>query len=296
MMNPMLKTERTQRQLLHAKIIAITSRENCTKFIALMITERRKLAQSKRVCYRCLSSSHWANKCIRSKPCDHCTDRSHHSLLHSSNNTSPVTTPVALVGQSDCDQPTVLLCTALIHVRDSSGDMQSMRALIDSASQISVMSSICGERLGLRIKKWTIPLTGLARVPVPKVNGIVDCYVSPRYSSEHGLRTRAWVLPRVTGTMPTQQLPAYCKDKFGHLAFADPDFDHPALVDMLLGADVFSHVFDGKRVVVDEGFPTTFSSLFGWIIMGSVSDTIGAEYTSNLVSLTVSLENAVEHF
>lgn len=271
--------------------------EKCPTFAALSATERRQLAQEKRTCFRCLGSSHWANKCIRSNPCDQC-DRHHHSLLHSSFTSStefPATTASAtLVGHSD--QPTVLLGTALIHVRDSSGVMQSVRALIDSASQISVISSVCVERLGLRITKWTIPLTGLAGVQVPKVNGVVDCYVSPRYSPEHSLRTRAWVLPRVTGTMPAQQLPEYFKEKFNHLALADPNFDCPSPVDMLLGADVFSHVFDGKRVVVEESLPAAFSSLFGWVIIGPVSDSVTHMKLTDSVSLMTSLENAVERF
>lgn len=51
--------------------------EKYKKFIALAVPDRRKLAQEKRVCYRWLSSSHWANKCFQKKPFDQCKDQSH---------------------------------------------------------------------------------------------------------------------------------------------------------------------------------------------------------------------------
>jgi len=67
-------------------------------------------------------------------------------------------------------------------------------------------------------------------------------------------------------------------------------------VDLLLGADVFSQVFDGKRVLVDDSLPAAYSSLFGWIIIGPVLDSTMTNYSSHLSSFTVSLEDAVEHF
>lgn len=275
--------------------------EKCPKFIALSVEDRSRLARDKGACFRCLSPNHWANKCKLRKPCKHC-DRRHHSLLHSSvtpprsESSPPDNQPehAALIGQSD--QPMVLLGTALVHVRDSMGVMQSVRAIVDSASQISAMSSVCADRLGLRRNKWTIPLTGLAGVQVPNVEGIVDFCVSPRHAPDYSLQVQAWIFPRVTGTMPSQQLPAHFKTKFDHLALADPSFDRPAPVELLLGADIFSQTFDGKRVVVDDSFPAAFSSLFGWVIIGSVADSLNHDYTANLVSLTVSLESAVERF
>lgn len=48
------------------------------------------------------------------------------------------------------------------------------------------------------------------------------------------------------------QLSSNFKNKFSHLALGDPSFNAPAPIDLLLGADVFSKIWDGKRVVVDK--------------------------------------------
>lgn len=271
--------------------------ESCPTFKSLSASERSKLAREKRVCFRCLSSSHWASRCLSRKSCQSC-NRHHHTLLHSDAETSNVEelpgTHTALVSHSR--QPAVLLGTAIVHVRDAAGFMQPVRALVDSASQISVMSSSCVERLGLRKLKWTVPLTGLAGVHVPTVQGAVDIQVFPRYTEDEGISIRAWILPRVTGTMPPQCLPLNLKEKFNNLALADPAFDCPAPVDLLLGADVFSRVLNGKRVHLSDTLPAAFGSTFGWIIIGSVPNTVGHTWESNVVSLTVSLEDVVARF
>lgn len=274
--------------------------EKCHLLTSMSVADRSNLCREKSVCFQCLSPSHWSNKCKLRKPCKHC-NRRHHTLLHSSSKITAAPTAqtsnvghTTLVGRSD--QPAVLLGTALVHVRDSVGVMHSVRALIDSASQISAISTDCVNRLGLRRKKWTVPLSGLAGVSVPNVEGVVDCDISPRYAPGEIMPIKAWILPQVTSSMPTRQLPNNVKDKFTHLALADPEFFRPAPVDLLLGADVFSQVFDGKRVSVDNNYPTAYSTLFGWVIIGTISDTTITNHASHLVSLTVSLEDAMERF
>jgi len=266
---------------------------NCPQFIVLPADERSKLAREKRVCFRCLSSTHWSNKCRARNSCKICS-RHHHSLLHPEIPVSTIDVSAALIGQSR--QPTVLLGTALIHVQNAAGCMQPVRALIDSASQISVITSGCVDRLGLRWRKWTVPLSGIAGVQVPNVEGVVDCCITLRYAPDDILRITAGILPRVTGTMPSRQFPTSLKEKFAHLALADPEFDCPVSMDLLLVADVFSQVFDGKRVLVDDSLPAAYSSLFGWIIIGLVLDSTMTNYSSHLVSLTVTLEDTIERF
>lgn len=75
---------------------------------------------------------------------------------------------------------------------------------------------------------------------------------------------------------------------------ADPSFDVLASIDLLLGADVFSQIWDGKRVVVDKDLPSVVSSLFGWVIIDSVSYVDSNLVKSNIVSPTVSRDDIVQ--
>lgn len=137
-------------------------------------------------------STHWSNLCLV-KACPKCKGR-HHVLLHrdfeaSQKPSSSTNTPTIHIGS--LDRPTVLLGTALIHVFDYCGRAQPIRALIESASQVSVMTLACVDRLGLKLSKWTAPITGLSGIQVPKLNDVVKCTIAPRYNDNTKIQVTA---------------------------------------------------------------------------------------------------------
>lgn len=58
------------------------------------------------------------------------------------------------------------------------------------------------------------------------------------------------------------------KDKYSHLGLTDPNFHITAPIDLLLGADLFPSIMDGRQIVVDKSLSAAFSSCFGWILIG----------------------------
>lgn len=93
--------------------------------------------------------------------------------------------------------------------------------------------------------------------------------------------------------MPSIRLSPRFKDKFTHLALAYPSFDHLAPVDLLLGADAFAQVLDSKRIILSDSLPAAFGSLFEWVIIGPVADSMTSLH-SHLVSLNVSMEGLIQ--
>lgn len=276
----------------------------CRKFASMSVLDRNTWARENGVCYTCLSANHWANKCTSRLRCDTCSGK-HHTLLHgfssrhkseSGPSSSDASLCAAAMPASAEKSLTVLLGTALVHIRDYSGTWQTVRALIDSASQISAITVACSTRLGLRPKHWTAPISGLSGTAVADVRGTVECTVQPRFAQEPQLKTTAWVLPSITSNMPRHSLATSVKDQFANLALADPTFDVASPVDVLLGADLFSQILDGRKVTVTDNLPTAFSSIFGWILIGPVLQTDVERHTALPVSLTVSIENLLERF
>jgi len=109
----------------------------------------------------------------------------------------------------------------------------------------------------------------LADIAVPKIKGQVQYTMTPRYADSPQLQTTAWVLDHITNSMPTRPLPFAIKDHYSHLAMADPNFDKPGPVDMLIGADLYPQVMENGKVVVRKDCPAAFNTIFGWIIIGS---------------------------
>jgi len=199
----------------------------CTKFRSWSLDDRNRWAHDNKLCFNCLSSNHWIRACPSKSRCQKCSKK-HHTLLYG-------VTPIRKEeggesgGEASCRAaaltprsntiPTVLLGTALNHARDRSGTWQTVRALVDSASQISAMTVACSIRLGFRRRPWTMPISGISGIPVVSVKGIVECHIRPRFASEHALTVQAWVLPSITSDMPRSSLPADIKDRFSTLAF-----------------------------------------------------------------------------
>jgi len=140
-----------------------------------------------------------------------------------------------------------------------------------------------------------MPVNGLSGTPVISVKGIVDCQIRPRFAPEPEITVQAWVLPSITSDMPRASLPMDIKDRFSSLALADPQFNVTQPVDMLLGADLFSTILDGRQVKLDEALPTAFSSIFGWVLIGPLPETLTCHLTTP-VSLTTSIEDMMDKF
>jgi len=158
---------------------------DCRKFASLSVEDRNSWARDNGVSYTCLSTNHWADKCHSKLRCETCS-RKHHTLLHGlstrchsesapSNGDAPL---CAASMPSRADEPlAVLLGTALIHIRDRCGTWHTVRAIIDSASQISAITVSCSTRLGLRLEHLTAPVNGLSGTAVADVRGTVECVV-----------------------------------------------------------------------------------------------------------------------
>lgn len=278
--------------------------DRCFKFKKLNVKARRDAIRILHLCFICLSDKHLVSQCTSLKSCSKCNSK-HHVLLHLDTSsidvgehTIPAPEPskdvlsLTSVGTSH----NVMLGTALVQIRDNSGSMYIVRALIDGCSQISALTSKCVERLGLKVKRWTAPITSLAGVAVPKVVGHVKCTVTPRYVDSLQLQTTAWVLDSITKFMPTQPLPIVFKDLYSHLAMADPNFAKPGPVDMLIGANLYPEVMENGKVIVKKNCPAAFNTIFGWIIVGSVPISDLGKPHCGLVSLSVSLEDNLQRF
>lgn len=194
------------------------------------------------ICYTFLSTKHWVNKCSSQLRYDTCSKK-HHSLLHgfSTRRQSDYALPnvdaslcAAAIPARSNESVAVLLGTALVHILGHCGTWQTIRALIDSASQISAIKVSCSNRLDFIPKNWTAPISGLSGTAVVDARGTVECVVQPRSATEPQLKTKAWVLLLITSNMPRQSLFTSVKNRFVNLALADLTFHIASPIDVLL--------------------------------------------------------------
>ncbi|XP_022182590.1 uncharacterized protein LOC111042326 [Myzus persicae] len=254
----------------------------CLVFKRKSVTERREFVLKKKLCFVCLRPDHEANSCKSAYVCKTCEGR-HSVLLHldsknkgigksSTLNAATIQKPI----ESPVDQNftstnfsgavksdvSVVLATAIVRIRDHSGALVPVRALLDTGSQISAITNQCAIQLGLPRHKGRIEVSGLAQLSVRTVKGSTNCsFVPLLYDAPQISATNIVILPKITAFIPNQKLPVSIRERYGHLPLADPNFDVPV-----------------------PGLPSALNTQFGWVIVGAIE---GSREYSTASSLAV---------
>ncbi|GFU10365.1 DUF1758 domain-containing protein [Trichonephila clavipes] len=132
----------------------------CPTFNSMNVNERWQVVQNNNLCTNCLRSNHRLDTCRIGFSCKNCSER-HHTLLHiySVSPSADTQANSVVTVSNNCTQLAeghVLLSTALINVKSKHGEQITCRALIDNASQNSLISKQCADRLKLPLKNTPI--------------------------------------------------------------------------------------------------------------------------------------------
>lgn len=278
--------------------ICIKCKENhtlchCEEFIKLLPDERIGFVKNKNLCYNCLLPGHPVFKCRLRISCRICGKR-HHSLLHKTINgletnykqvedtniqPGPIKdndADVAILSHMATKRSTALLATALITVKNSTGHYTVLRALIDQGSQANFISERAAQLLKVKGTPTKGTITGVGSTQT-EVNLAVQLEILSRYKCNFKLNVEAYVMPsRLTTYLPSTTI-ADSTLTWSHLKglkLADPTFNQPGRVDMLLGVEVYAAILKNEIIRGPPGSPCAQHTSFGWILFGKVHNDI----------------------
>lgn len=83
----------------------------------------------------------------------------------------------------------------------------------------------------------------------------------------------AYIVPSMLSNLPKDKIDISKWNHLRRLKLADPNFNVPDRVDVLLGADFYSQVIT-NGVKERHGAPTAQRTSFGWIVFGGYSDSV----------------------
>ncbi|KAF0704944.1 Uncharacterized protein FWK35_00037405, partial [Aphis craccivora] len=288
----------------------------CFSFKHKPVTVRRKFVSDNSLCFICLKSGHNASSCTAVFTCKKCEGR-HNTLLHlesfgvknnsevtQKENTNVQATTSKPVGNNTVfagtisTQTTVVLGTAVIRIQDNTGVMHQIRILLDSGSQVSAITADCANRLGLKRSKSHVEVVGLSQQPVSKVKGVTQCDFFPLQSEQPLFKANnVIILSQITGLMPTCSLPVTVRKRYQHLVLADPEFDRPGTVDMLIGGDLYPMILQPKADIIHTpGLPSAMHTNLGWIIVGSLKDSTSLPLMSLTISTVPVMNETLQQF
>ncbi|XP_017461913.1 PREDICTED: uncharacterized protein LOC108355259, partial [Rhagoletis zephyria] len=252
---------------------------SCSRFSNL--TPQLRLREAKRLslCLNCLRRGHQLRAC-NAGLCRSCGAK-HHSLLHFENsdrqvtasaeqNTQPssqlTTQPVqrtlaALSPSSSASSTTqnlsydvVLLATSVVNVKNNAGTWVPCRALLDSGSQLHIITSRLAHQLQLRRTKSSILVSDLGDSRFQSDGFTVDINLRSQ-TSEYSTCIMALVAPSITDNQPNVTLNIASWDIPSNIRLADPDFYKSQRIDMLIGSSLFYELLCVGQIKLAPGLP-----------------------------------------
>ncbi|XP_049886759.1 uncharacterized protein LOC126381303 [Pectinophora gossypiella] len=171
---------------------------------------------------------------------------------------------------------TALLATALIPVKDKNGQTLILRALIDQGSQANFISERATQLLKIKKKPTSGTVSGVGSTQTA-IHHVVEIQLLSQYEEEFQLTLKAYVMP----THLCSQLPSKSLVNLPHawphiqtLTLADPTFNQPGRVDVLLGVEVYAQILKNNIIRGPPGSPCAQETSLGWILFGNIqSDT-----------------------
>lgn len=314
---------------------ALHGLHRCPAFLSKSSNERLSFARRHKLCTNCLRSPHSVRNCRSTITCRICSNP-HHTLLHlnktneqtstsgrlketSSSNSETLTSsdaasevqlnnpvvngtqqPSVLNASTStlCVASTVLLSTAQVEIRDAYGGFQRVRVLLDTASMANFISEPCVNRLGLARTNCSQSLEGLNGMSSATSKGMANCFIKPVTNKNPTFCFDAVILPKLCSTQPKVNIHI---DEWKHikgLSLADPKFNIPGPIDILLGAELVPYILGPGRVFGIPGQPVGLETVFGWVLQGKIQAKTPL-YTSLLschTSLDFSLDTTIQKF
>ena len=286
----------------------------CRKFKKLSV--REELIKVRKLCFNCLRPGHRSEDCDGSK-CKQC-GRKHHTLLHRENihnrstdqqTTSGTTstqandkqknnaiTTTAIAKSKDENKFTgamtqrtseeVFLQTAIVSV-NVHGETILLTAFLDSASQNNLITETAVQRLQLKKKSSNTKVFGPGGT-VQDNEVRVDLFISSRNRSST-VNISASILTKMTDNLPSRFIDTSQWETVKELELADPDFNKPSSIDLLIGASHYEDIMIGNNRLKELNCGITYRlSMFGWVVIGR--EQTDKTYTNNLQTFFVSSE------
>lgn len=251
----------------------------CQTFRDLPVESRIAKAHNAKVCMNCLRPGHSTSKCKLSH-CKYCKSR-HNTLLHSEPEVVKTENMVALNCQSQTQTRHVILSTALVKVLDVKGKPHVARLLLDNGSTANfVTQALCG-KLNIRTHTTNSKVSGINSMEFSSAQScslkIESC------NGEYSMNIDCFVLPQITSSLPTSYIDINDLSIPSNIVLADPTFNEPSSIDILVGADIFWAVIGSSRIQLGKHMPTLYETKLGWLISGAVW---GKNQTSSVCMFT----------
>jgi hypothetical protein len=243
----------------------------CENFIKMQVLDRIDHVKNSKLCYNCLKGSHMTPRC-KAGSCRKC-NRRHNTLLHvdaaKQFDSEPQTNTLAHSSQLS-NNTIVLLSTAVVYVKTTTGEQREIRALLDSGAQSNFITQDMCKLLGLKTENINTPVTGISG----KQTVITQQAITTIHSRLNPFRATLTflVIPKITEHIPMGTINKADITIPTNIQLADPTFMQSSKIDMLIGAEIFLDLLCIGQIKTSKNAPIYQKTRLGWIISGKISN------------------------
>ncbi|XP_063823731.1 uncharacterized protein LOC135073478 [Ostrinia nubilalis] len=104
------------------------------------------------------------------------------------------------------------------------------------------------------------------------------------------LQVRAHVLGTLTSVLPERKFALVDWPEIANIELADPNFNSPNKIDVLLGAETYCHILKEGLIKAPQGTPIAQDTYLGWILSGTIEDLRKECHHNVIVSMHAQVE------
>ncbi|XP_065092430.1 uncharacterized protein LOC135713271 [Ochlerotatus camptorhynchus] len=259
----------------------------CSTFQRMTVDQRQDKLKAMNLCFNCLRKGHRSAAC---PSCGKCSKK-HHTLVHFEQREKPeVRTseppkpaevePVPAVAEqpvnASCSSvfrspsKQVFLMTAMVILRSKGGHTHQVRALLDSESQINLLSEYVVKKLNLPKFPANVPVVGVGGTR-SQIRHQTVVRMTSNYSN-FTANVDCLVTPKVTGTIPSANVRVDSWHIPSSVLLADASFNRPREVEMLVGAEHFFNILKQGQIKLADHLPTLYETQFEWVVADSYEE------------------------
>lgn len=166
--------------------------------------------------------------------------------------------------QGVAGQSTIVLATALVRCQNGINVSKPIRAICDTGAQMNLMTMDCAKRNNLLLKPCSKSLVGIGGTGNEAKKRTV-AHIIPWFKSTFAIYAEVLIVDQLDGIFPSYPIDA--KSIPTDIQLADPQYDTPAPIEMLLGAESWA-IFMLPQMYIRDGSAIVHNTQLGHIVLG----------------------------
>lgn len=123
----------------------------------------------------------------------------------------------------------------------------------------------------LRLRKHSTQIQISSLNGTASAKGLITLQINSNTSNDNTIESiNAYIVPKLMSKLPVSTLNRNKWPHINKIRLADPQFNVPARIDMLLGAEFYAKIIRNGIKRNQDG-PTAQKTSFGWIIFGAIT-------------------------